>query len=917
MNSLKSRLFVIACILVSSCSRAAAQSIVFGQVETATIASAAQSNSYTFSAAPAPAPDSAATVNPVYFSDDFENGLSKWTESTGYWGTVTCDYRSTTNGVSATPVSGSTCPPTNYPANVNASLMLAGELNLAGATSPVLTFWHKYSIEATCCTTWDYGFVEYSTNYGVSWTKLSNQDTQSPDANGPGFTGTISSWYPEEFDLTTIPKWNTVPILIRFRLWDGRGGNTSWGWLIDDVEVKEKGTANVGLTVSIPSGGGTVTGGGINCPGTCAELWPANWTLSGREWAAEVATYETPPDAMSAVPDYPSGGNYALYADSVLEQATAVSLAGATAPTLSIYTQYSISATCCTTWDYGFVEYSTDYGLTWTKLSNQDTPKPDGNGPGFTGTVTSWTQEQFDLTQITNWATLPILIRFRLWDSRGGNTGWGWLIDDPEIYDPATGKTYFGPDTFGSGSLPNFSNVTLTATPNSGSTFESWTGCNSTSGNECTINRYIDRVVTATFSSSAPNFTLSANPNSVTITQGGSGTSTITVTDVDGFTGSVGLSASGLPSGVTATFNPTSTTTTSTLTLAATATASTGTGTVTIEGVSGSLTNTTALALTVNPTGVPVVTLTPASLAFGNVAEDETSAAKTVTLKNTGATTLNISSITESGVDFHVVSNTCGATVLAGKSCIVKVDFAPPQLGPFTGNLTIADNASNSPQTVTFTGAGVAQATWTPTSLSFATQAVETTSAAKIVTLTNNLPTALSITGITITGTDTGDFAQTNTCGGSVASKGKCTISVTFTPQATGKRTATLNINDSANNSPQTVSLTGTGEIQVTRTPSSLAFALQTVGTTSAAKNVTLTNNLPTALSITSITFTGTDTGDFAQTNTCGSSVASKGKCTISVTFTPEATGTRTATLNINDSANNSPQTVSLSGTGK
>ena len=483
-------------------------------------------------------------------------------------------------------------------------------------------------------------------------------------------------------------------------MWDGRGGNTSWGWLIDDVEVKEKGTANVGLTVSIPSGGGTVTGGGINCPGTCAELWPANWTLSGREWAAEVATYETPPDAMSAVPDYPSGGNYALYADSVLEQATAVSLAGATAPTLSIYTQYSISATCCTTWDYGFVEYSTDYGLTWTKLSNQDTPKPDGNGPGFTGTVTSWTQEQFDLTQITNWATLPILIRFRLWDSRGGNTGWGWLIDDPEIYDPATGKTYFGPDTFGSGSLPNFSNVTLTATPNSGSTFESWTGCNSTSGNECTINRYIDRVVTATFSSSAPNFTLSANPNSVTITQGGSGTSTITVTDVDGFTGSVGLSASGLPSGVTATFNPTSTTTTSTLTLAATATASTGTGTVTIEGVSGSLTNTTALALTVNPTGVPVVTLTPASLAFGNVAEDETSAAKTVTLKNTGATTLNISSITESGVDFHVVSNTCGATVLAGKSCIVKVDFAPPQLGPFTGNLAIADNASNSPQTV-------------------------------------------------------------------------------------------------------------------------------------------------------------------------------------------------------------------------
>ncbi|MGA9901988.1 MAG: choice-of-anchor D domain-containing protein, partial [Terriglobales bacterium] len=138
-----------------------------------------------------------------------------------------------------------------------------------------------------------------------------------------------------------------------------------------------------------------------------------------------------------------------------------------------------------------------------------------------------------------------------------------------------------------------------------------------------------------------------------------------------------------------------------------------------------------------------------------------------------------------------------------------------------------------------------------------------------------------------------------------------------FTPQATGTRTATLNINDSANNSPQTVALTGTGEEQVTWTPTSLTFASLAVGTTSAAKNITLTNNLPSALSVGEIVFTGTDTLDFAQTNTCGSSVAAKGKCTISVTFTPQATGTRTATLNINDGANNSPQTVSLTGTGK
>jgi len=97
-----------------------------------------------------------------------------------------------------------------------------------------------------------------------------------------------------------------------------------------------------------------------------------------------------------------------------------------------------------------------------------------------------------------------------------------------------------------------------------------------------------------------PDFSLSASPNSVTVTQGANGTSTISVTDINGFSGSVSLSASGLPSGVTAAFNPSSTATTSTLTLTASSTAVTGTATVTVTGVSGSLTHTTTISLTVN-----------------------------------------------------------------------------------------------------------------------------------------------------------------------------------------------------------------------------------------------------------------------------------------------------------------------------
>jgi len=103
-------------------------------------------------------------------------------------------------------------------------------------------------------------------------------------------------------------------------------------------------------------------------------------------------------------------------------------------------------------------------------------------------------------------------------------------------------------------------------------------------------------------SSSSPSFSLSASPGSVTITQGGAGgTTTVTVTPVGGFSGSVTLSASGLPSGVTPSFSVNPTTSTSVLTLTASATATTGTFTVTIQGTSGSLTNTTTVQLTVNP----------------------------------------------------------------------------------------------------------------------------------------------------------------------------------------------------------------------------------------------------------------------------------------------------------------------------
>jgi Abnormal spindle-like microcephaly-assoc'd, ASPM-SPD-2-Hydin len=309
--------------------------------------------------------------------------------------------------------------------------------------------------------------------------------------------------------------------------------------------------------------------------------------------------------------------------------------------------------------------------------------------------------------------------------------------------------------------------------------------------------------------SGSPNFTLTAVPNTLTVAQGNQGTSTITVVPVNGFNGSVMLSATGMPNGVTAGFSPNPTTTTSTLTLTASATAATGTSTVTITGTSGSLTQTTTLTLTVTASG-PVVTLTPTSLVFAKTVVGTTTTAKSVTVANTGSSTLNISSIVVSG-DFAPATSTkpCGSTLAAGANCIIKVTFTPTQLGARTGNITITDNASNSPQTVPLSGTGIPPVALTPGRATYASQTVGTTSLPKTFTLKNSQ----SVTLNSIVISTTGDFSvSTTTCGASLAAKTNCTIKVVFKPTAVGTRTGKLSVTDSASNSPQTSSLTGTGK---------------------------------------------------------------------------------------------------------
>jgi len=243
-------------------------------------------------------------------------------------------------------------------------------------------------------------------------------------------------------------------------------------------------------------------------------------------------------------------------------------------------------------------------------------------------------------------------------------------------------------------------------------------------------------------------------------------------------------------------------------------------------------------------------------------------------------------------------------------------DLASP--GVFPVIVTNPPPGGGNSNSLSFTVAG-ATASLSPGSLSFGSQSVGTTSSAQAVTLQNTGNASMTLSSIAVTGLNSGDFAQTNTCAGSVAAGASCTINVTFKPAATGTRTASVTISDNATGSPQAVNLTGTatsGSAGANVSPNSLAFGNQPVDVISYSQAVTLSNSGSPALTISSIVLSGANAADFTQNNNCGTSLASGGTCTIIINFSPSAIGARAGQLTVTDSDVGSPQTVSLSGMG-
>jgi YVTN family beta-propeller protein len=210
----------------------------------------------------------------------------------------------------------------------------------------------------------------------------------------------------------------------------------------------------------------------------------------------------------------------------------------------------------------------------------------------------------------------------------------------------------------------------------------------------------------------------------------------------------------------------------------------------------------------------------PTSFNFGTINTGNTALA-TVTITNTGTkmvtfSSFKVASITGDDSTGFLGVELCPNTLNAGKSCVVIMSFTADSQTAKThaANLVITDNGAGSPQTIPMTVAGVINpiATLSPTSLSFGNQKTNTTSAAKSITLKNTGTTPLIVSSISISG----NFAITtgsNACPSSttLSANASCNIYVNFKPTSKGSKSGSVSIKDNARNSPQSVSLSGSG----------------------------------------------------------------------------------------------------------
>jgi hypothetical protein len=322
---------------------------------------------------------------------------------------------------------------------------------------------------------------------------------------------------------------------------------------------------------------------------------------------------------------------------------------------------------------------------------------------------------------------------------------------------------------------------------------------------------------------------------------------------------------------------------------------------------------------TATPTPIPpVLKISPATLTFPNTIVGGTSKVETVTLSNPNSSksSVSIEDIAYSTPPSFFFTSNCGL-LAPGDSCRISAAFTPHSAGKDTETLTITDNAQHSPQTVTLSGTGLPSTIQvSPTKLTFPNTVVGELSNSETVTLTNPAPgSAVSIENVSVSNSSSFSFTYYD-CPTTLQPGDSCGIYVFFSPAAATKQTGTLTITDNAQNSPQTVSLSGHGvppRLQIS--PAKLTFPNTQVGALSNYETVTLTAS-GGPVSIESISTSNPSLFPYTYYDCPAVLTVLDDSCGIYVFFSPTAAKKQTGTLTITDNAQHSPQTVLLSGVG-
>jgi len=286
-------------------------------------------------------------------------------------------------------------------------------------------------------------------------------------------------------------------------------------------------------------------------------------------------------------------------------------------------------------------------------------------------------------------------------------------------------------------------------------------------------------------------------------------------------------------------------------------------------------------------------TLSPLAVTFGVQQIDTASPAQEITLSNTGDLPLTLIAAQITSGDFTVV-NACGNSLNPHSSCSMDVAFAPKNVGPLSGVLSVSDQYRS--QTITLNGIGIAPpgVSLAPFStVVFPATGVGLQSASQTITLTNNGSVPLSIQGISLAGSFV-ILPNSSTCGAAVAPYTACILQVAFAPTTGGPLSGSLTVKDSAVSSPQALSLTGQG----------VDFTLTTNGITS----VTIANGqnavFPLLLSSASnvsgtVVFTCSGMPDNSTCNVTPSSIPLGGTTTVSVTVLTGVTASSSGSSSI------------------